>query len=577
MALSEKDLGRWRDRLRYTKHVYREMGLLGGERYSRMRLLIEFYRGNHWGHLGAWGGLDDSDLSCINKTFSVGNRILASTAARNPRVRFFPRNQNAVPLVQGAEALINYDIEELNMIRPFNAALRDHLAAPVGLVRHGFTPEEEMFDDSGSRISSFAPARPDRPWVRREPIWNVLLDPDAVSWGGDGDLWWVMFRSLMTEEQIKRNPNMRFRQGLKAQGISEDYKRLLPRVLREGQPKSPDVPDLIEVWTVYESRNRTWFQMTEDGINKPLRDEDDWPLPWENLPVNVLGVNEQMDTPFPVPILDQAIPIQMELDKLETIMGLLTKMLRRVIVANKEKFGDEWDKLTDGELLEWYGVSGDVGDAVRDIKVGGFPQELLARRATLEEDIREIAGTSRMDLAQRINVETATEAGRVAQGSDVLSARYQAEFERFMKDALRTYVQARRATTTEEELVPVIGVDEAGKLGQQWLTVTPETLAGEFDFEVVVGSTLPKDRDREAQRALADLQVAAQFPDVFDVAKAARRYAEARGQDPLEALTPQAAASSTVRALDEIVGDSTDRRSPQPVNLPPELAAVGGG
>ena len=43
--------------------------------------------------------------------------------------------------------------------------------------------------------------------------------------------------------------------------------------------------------------------------NSPLREPDDWPIPWSWLPVNALGVNEQTDSPFPIALLDQVVPV----------------------------------------------------------------------------------------------------------------------------------------------------------------------------------------------------------------------------------------------------------------------------
>ena len=532
--LGEKEYKRWQDRLQHAHKVWIEKGLVGNQ-MSTMRMLLEMYRGNQWGVVKGFLGLDEAELVTVNKIYSGANTLQAQIAARDPEVQVFPRNRNAVNSAPPAEQLINYDIEELNMMRQWNMALRDHLFAPVGIVRHGFTPAEEYTDKKGRLMEMYRPARPDKPWLKRIPIWDCLLDPLAPSWNNDGELKWVAFRSLMTEEQIRNTPGMVWKKGL-SPNVSQHYKDMRSSDLLDDQ--NEDWGDLYEIWSVYEIRERTWFQMTMDGAVKgPLRDQDEWPLEWEHLPIDIFAVNEQMDSPFPIPMMEEAIPIQLELNRLRTIMSIVARNTRRLVGITKGGMDDdELDKLEDSAVVELLMLHGPAKEVMAEIRAGGFPQELIPYNELLERDFRELTGQSQMDRAQRINVETAQEASQVQMGSDIHTIRNQQAFEKFITSSVRNYMHGRRQTTSEEELIPVVGPG-----AEPFVSVRPEDLRADLDYKIVVGSTRPDSHQQKAAESLADIQVVSTEVgmQVANVQKPYEDYFVARGKNPREYVKQQ--------------------------------------
>jgi len=558
--LSSQRVQMWQERLRQTRSVYEKLGLLGTDRISVSRLLLEFYRGNHWGHRGhIWGDLADDELKVVNKIHEAQNTILAQTSSRDPKATLLPSSEDrqAIEAAPRAEVALNSDIRRLRFRRQWNSALRDHCAWPVGVVRHGFTPEEEFFRETRGRIyrmERFRPAEPDKPWIKRELMVNTYLPTDSESW--DQELPWVAFRSLLTMDEIKANPNMSAPDGL-VPTRSASHKRTRPDVLMDDQ--NPDLSDTVEVFTVYEAEEQTWFQIVMDGIDKPLRDQDSWPLDWGALPVNLLAVNEQSDTPFPLPLLEEMLPLQIERNELRTIMSALSKRIRRIIATDENAMEpEELEKLVNGEsLAEFIKVTGNPNTALSQFTAGGFPMELITADSMLENDMREVVGISRMDLAQRINVESATEANRVAVGGEIQESRRETAFREFLEDSLRIFLRARAqiaSVTEESEIFPIRAGAPASLLGQNFVSLQPGDLQRvSFNVEIEVGSTMPRNRQREAQLAAIDLQVAASDPSIYNVAFFANRYVESRGLPASKALRPealqaaQAASNATLR------------------------------
>lgn len=576
--MSAKTFEMWRKRLRHAKDTWVRKGLLGTEHPSSLRLLIEFYRGNQWVGMGdAFADLDEDFRTTVNKVFPIANTLQGEVSARNPRVSIFPRNPDHATKAGPVEALINYDIQELDMQRQGNKALAHHLFAPAGIIQHGFTPRDEWETESGRRLQLYRPAKPDRPFMRARPMWNVLMDPTGESFRPDEGMWWVAFRDVMWLEDIRDNPSMIERKDLGdfAGNISREWEREDDTDVIRTQD-DPDRQKYVEVFTVYESRERTWFQMTLDGLDKPLRQPDEWPIPWETLPVTVLQVNEQMDTPFSLSLMDQVVPIQEGMNKLRTMMDQLVFRLRRIIgVQTGGMERNELTKLETAMLHEIIETKGDPAKTIQAISSGVFPQELLQYLAVYEEDAREVMGQSKMDRAQRINVESASEAAFVQQGSDVSTARIVSAFEKFNQESIQLYMQGRRATMehTGAEIVRIVGQQDANGV-QAWATVSPEDLHGDFELEVVHGSTRKRDRAEESRQAGVDMQMAITSPDMFNVAYFASKYIEARGLDPTRAMTENALTASKVRQVDAIRRNAAiEPEAPADGGMRPEAAA----
>jgi hypothetical protein len=217
-------------------------------------------------------------------------------------------------------------------------------------------------------------------------------------------------------------------------------------------------------------------------------------------------------------------------------MDQLVLRLRRIIIANENLLGkDQADRLEEADLTEILRVTGDIANAIGQVQLGSLPQELMLYDALLKEDVREALGQSAMDRAQRINVESATEAAGVAAGSQKAEYRNVEALEDWLNSNIRHYAIARRATTTDDEIVPILGSDDARllipDLDTSYLTVTKDDLAAEVDFVIRQGSTLPDTRQRRVQQALADLQVMSMAPDIHNRQEVFANYWRAAGRN----------------------------------------------
>jgi hypothetical protein len=347
----------------------------------------------------------------------------------------------------------------------------------------------------------------------------------------------------MTMEEIGRNPAMT---------KPRDLQPMISLAQRHSDGTSRGKRDFVEVWTVYEKMERTWFQIVPNQ-EKLLRQPDDWPIGWEDLPFDALYFNEQMDSMFPVSYAEIIYPSVVERNKVRTLTMDLVKRMRRVIPYDKTQLGEgEEAKLENLDNAEFIAVEGSPGTAFGNVQLGGFDQSLLALDALHVTDIREALGQSSLDRAQRINVETAQEAAGVQQGSAVHQSRNGVRLEDFLSSTIRHYAQARRETMTEDEIVSVLSRDDAAVLldgeGIDFATVTPDQVRGEFDFAIRAGSAAPKTKESEVREAIADLQIMSQYPEMHEIQEGLADYWRTRGKDPSRVLLTQEQQEITAEA-----------------------------
>lgn len=536
----------WQDQLSFAESVWADNGLAkDGSGPSAMRF-IEAYRGKQWPLIGYMNGIDADSHVVVNSIFSTVNTSLAQLMARSPKVNAFPKKTEAAASASQAEAVINYYIEELKLRRQWNRALRDALLLPFGVVRHGYTPVDELFEPRRVRmLDRDSMHRADAPWVRRIPPWDIRIDPLAETFDSDGDARWCAFRSLFTMDEWKRNTAVNHPDDLRATYTIEKRDRSTGNVdVDVDVDMSPESGQILEVWTVYDKMERKWFQMSP-GSAKLLRDPADWPIPWEGLPYDLLIFNEQADTPFGTSYVDQIWSQQCERNKVRTLMNELVKRVRRIVVANKSAFSeDELEKLATSDLTEILIANGDTTTALSQIPLGGLPQDLLLYDQAIREDIRETVGQSNMSRAQRINVETASEANRVALGDDMHTSRNEDAVHNWLQDSIRNFVAGVRTVTTEDVVVPILGAAEAQKLisqaGEPFLRVTPDVIAGEYQWSMVIGSSLPRQRADEIREAMAKLEMGVKFPQIVNLPYLLGKAFLSMDEDPARAMiSPQ--------------------------------------
>ncbi len=543
--MSDLEFRMWDDRINHADEVWKDHGLHDdaspGIHFSRV---LNAYRGNQW----TWTipTLSPEEHITNNVMYEMVNLLLSDLFARNPQVDVVSESRDKVGNASRMERLLNFLMaaDKLQIKRQVNRSLLDAILMPFGVVRHGFTPTEEKFDRNGNLIDRYDPAKPDFPWIRRVAPWDLRIDPLAETLDPDGDARWCAFRTLLFPDDVRSNPNMIFREDLKAT-------RRVARstfTMSKREDRSGEASELIELWTVYDKVERKWFSISP-GSQKPIREPEDWPIPWESLPFNVLQFNPTPDDAIGISPAEQILPLQLELNIVMTILNVLAKSTRRLIGVNDDAMEDsEFQKLTEElSLAEFFKTKG-VGPpaaAIQEIKVGQFPQELVLYTGFLIDQIRKKIGLSEMDRGQRINVESSAEAQFVNAGASRQRGRNQGPFEDFFSGIVTTLGQSIQNTLTDDFAIPILGTQDAEELFSEsgesaFSVIEPSKIRGEFLYRIRPGSTLPYDPGENIRRELALNQALAPFGEIVNLPQRAIDTVVAFEKDPARQLaSPQ--------------------------------------
>lgn len=581
---SERFVHEWRDiELAHSHRVWKNNGLTDDSpKEVAVNSVYKMYRNDSWD--GSWGGISQAHLIEVPMMFSLVNTLMAKLFARHPRVDVHTENPTEKQAARRMEVTQNFLIRkrDLGMKRQLNRALLGMMLAPFGAIRHGFSPEQEVFDDDG-RIISRTSVFPDTPWIQAIDAPYLRMDPMANSFHPDDGVRWCAFYTPMTMRQIERTPGLIKRRDLRP---TRRTKNVLARPEDLNDKEMEAELQIVDAWTIYDGEDRTWFTVSE-GSDKPIREEAPWPLAWRRLPVNVSGFNPQLDTPFFISPASIIAQLCRERNKVRTLMLELVKRMRRLALLNSTRFeDDDLNKLLSRggpELAEFVKVTGTAADAVAEVALGGDPSSLLTIDSRIEEDARLALGQSLQDRGQRINVESATESANVQEGADLQSGRMAGPFDDFMSDVFATHGQAlQTAGILEDVSVPILGEiasDELfSDLGQEergFLRITrDEGLQGTFIHEVRPGSAAPRNPEEEAARALRNLEVASSFPDQVNKTEALSDYFVAVDKDPARMVQEAPPATQAGDALANAPGQNGAGQS---AGLAPALQSLSVG
>lgn len=496
----------WRQRLEYAHRYWEEKGLTADPNHPNSAArFVKYYRGDQWDNWG-WAGVPKDKCITVNVTLSNTNALLGRISNRYPQpvVVSMQKTGDESARARRVELTLRYFMRELKMKRQVDRAAQDAALGPFGIIQHFYMPKLEKYNKDGKEIETYSQARPNLPGIRRRPWWDVRIDPLAESWEPDGTARWVAFRDLYTKDQLKDHPKITVRDDLMPTK-SADLVQGNPRD-RKLVGQSPEWQQLYEVWWVYEKTEKTLFALSP-GSRKPLMDPEEWPIYWEHLPYSFLAFNEQVDTNVPMPYPAAYADQQVELNKNRTLMAELVKRLRRITLGQRGAYNDaDRARLESGDLAlqEFFFVDGDLAQALGQVQLGVFPQELLLYDAKIKEDIREAIGLSQMDRAQRVNVQSASEAVEIQQGSDVQISRPQEKFQDFWQDVLTRFHQGLQQVLSRDVLVPIVGTQDAAALEAdgEYVSVSPDDIKGQYHISIGVGSTMPENHEVRFAKAI---------------------------------------------------------------------------
>lgn len=356
---------------------------------------------------------------------------------------------------------------------------------------------------------------------RRNPS-EILLDPYADSLE---NIKWVAERISYTKEEFENEPLFTNTSGVDAHNVlspseqsPEDLRKrpdgFVTRINTGGNSsfsgsKDTKFEEVIYVWEIYDINNRKIICVV-DNTDRVVRN-DDYPDWLEDHPYEFLYFNLRRNSAYPIPELYPQLGPQDEYN-----------ITRNQIITHRKRFNRKYEvregTISDEELSKFEDPYDGLviktntdGHAIKPIVEPSLDQAVYFDVNMLRKDFMDISGDSipDSDIAKIEKTGVASLLNQRMQNRRTGKLGVVQEFIQRLGKKLMLLI--------EHELTLPVAIAINGPMGQAWQGINPDDFTrglGEFNYEVAVGSLIPRDPDTERSSWIAFLQFIAMNPNI---------------------------------------------------------------
>ena len=438
------------------------------------------------------------------------------------------------------EMLLNYYYKELNFKRQIDKALMDALIGPWGIVHIGYTTKTEKVKD-GDLLEINEIIKEESPFAVRISPLDFRVDPEAKDSHLE-DASWDAVKWVKSLDDIKRSDKYKNTAKLKSNfKVDTSF---------EGSVKSPGDDkfqdssnwDRVAGWDIWDKKTSRLITLVE--THDKFLYEDDWPLVYEGFPQEILYFNENPDEMYPVSDIEIYQSEQDELNRIRSLqLEHIKKISQRKYISQQNMLSEEEKrKITHGPSGTIAESTGDPERALIPIKDASVSQDIYLIARMLKEDIREESGIPQFEQGIAEKFDTATEPALMAQATQTRKTERLSIVENFVVRIMRKFAQVLQQTMSEQNVPLTINqfkefqTSIPHKLSKisgpeaeillPWFTVNKDDIAGEYDFDIEVGSMQPVNQEQRKRDASMMYQMFSQDP-YFDPVAIRKKVLEA--------------------------------------------------
>lgn len=517
----------------------------------------EFERSRRWRH-NSTNNFDDSwkrfsdlyagkhydrknkvDQLTVNMIFATINIMGPAVAINNPKFAVNARKPEAAPQAIITEEMLNYLWKTHNYQRDFRLAVHDWLIMGHGWLKAGYKAtkpptvkkteggeenaegtDSEGVDDRddvpGNSESEMIQVDDDRPFLERISPFDMFVDPDARH---PKEMRWIAQRTWRPLADVKVDSRYSATNRKRATGSSwsrwnnEDGDARNP----QDKPQSTKTvyAEVIEYYDLKRNEVSTFCRngddpkgTTSDGgfLIKPEK------MPYEfGHPFVMLRNYEIPDTFYPMGDVQQIESLQLELNETRNQMLNYRKKFRRAWLYDESRFSRDGVAALESEndnVMIPVMEGGSPADAIAPVPPSITPPEFFDQSAMISGDIDRISGVSDYQRGgQQQNIKrTATEAAMIQDSANARAQDRLAKIELVLAECGERIVQLMQQFLTEEQMVRIVTMPVKG-----WVKIDPDRIAGQFDYEVVGGSTEPQNETFRRQAAMQTVDLSMPF------------------------------------------------------------------
>ena len=486
-------LARYRKKITSSKQWRKE------ESYdATWKRLIDLYRGQHYEHFS------DEDRILVNMAFSTVNVIAPSISVNYPKITVAAiEPENAAQAVI-AEAVVNYWWRHREIKSQFRRGVKDLLIVGHAWMKVGYkyVEEEEIGDDTDNNepdteknyTQTTYNVLEDTPFVERVSPFDIFVDPDGISMD---DIKWICHRVRRPISDVRTDK--RYNRSVRAEVSAISFSRYANEEVAHRRINDRD-EGYADIYEFYDLRNNTVSVFSDSGDSFLIKPQK---MPYAfGHPFVMLRNYDVPDQFYPIGDLEAIEPLQRELNSTRTqMMNHRKRYARKYLYREAALDSNGRAALESDEDNVMVPVIGDfpLGDVVSPFPALINPPEFYNQSSMIEQDINSISGVAEFMRGSVSEIRrTATEVGLLQDAANARTADKLATIELGVANIGKRLLGLSQQFLTGTQVARIIGKDGDAV----WVKYDRDYIAGEFDFEVVGGSTMPNNESARRAQAL---------------------------------------------------------------------------
>jgi hypothetical protein len=454
---------------------------------------------------GDWSatlGYLDIGILPINLVFAYVKTELPSLYIRDPHIKINPKTRTSVWTARVLEAVINYIWSRKRLKREIKKCIVDALLIGHSWFKTGYVGQFADVEHEGDKI----------PQVINEDYFGYRVPWDCIVFDDDAidppyDCAWIAHDIYKTPEELKGN------QKYNQQAVIDAHVGFERAALDRDADRAKS--GKIRITEIWDFAKKVKFTIS-DGATDYLEAPDKWPYEMHNSPFSLLKFNFANDDPWGLGDAQMAEPQFLELIKIRSAAVDHLKRFNRQLFAEVDAFAtnDEESKFATGTTgaiikLNPGAIAGNK------IKVSDFAQ-LDPNIYTIEDRVKDdganVLGQTAAERGgqQKTSTRTIRELLQQVKGAENRRSEKIDSVEDFVEEIAGNLCALIKQFATEPYYVRILGQNspELQKAIQErpsaqsqdavtqegGFTFTQEDIDGEYDVDVVSGSSTPLDR-----------------------------------------------------------------------------------
>jgi len=492
---------------------------------------IDLYRGKQYSTKAT------GDRLMINLVFSTINTMAPAVAVNNPKFVVNSRKPGTAPQAIVTEEVLNYIWRTYRYQDEFRLAVLDWLICGLGWVKIGYKfnkpPKDVKAPDSTEDVSSETATGGDqdasafgiddredvegnvesemnvlvdRPFLERVSIFDMFVDPDArhpKEWG------WVAQRVWRPVNDVKVDE--RYETGARKKVTGSKWAR--NQIMDGDQDGRDDRTSLVqdtayvEVIEYYDVRRQmvaTFALSGEDQDNQTAFLIKPKKMPYAfGQPFVMLRNYEVPDCFYPLGDVCQIESLQLELNETRTQMMNHRKRFQRKWLYEKDAFDRDGVAALESDIdntMIPVMSDGDPSRVIAPLPAVITPSDFYDQSAMISTDIDRVSGVSdyqRGAGAQQNMKRTATEAAMIQDAANSRAQDRLAKIETILAQIAERVIGLMQQFMTGDQVARIVTIPT-----RAWVNYDAEYIQGEFDYDVVAGSTEPQNETFRRQSAM---------------------------------------------------------------------------